>query len=400
MRILDLRREETDGGARVSADIVWEDVPRPPQRIAFEVDGLRPDELVAAHDAFLVACLPPALRNGERRIRFEEGAVCPRLFDGVLAAAKLLRTWYGPPRRVLDLEARRQAPPGRRDGAISFLTGGIDSTFTLRRNHLALPAGHAERIARAVVISGLFALEADSTALAAEFAGRCRRAAEGVAAAAGIPLTVVRTNVRDLEPAFEFFAFESHGSILAAVAHLLAGHAGSARIAASITMRGLRPHGIHPVLDALWSSSRMRITHDGFGFGRLAKARAIAPWHAAVGSLMFCQAGPVPDGSFNCGRCEKCQRSHLEMLVAGAPVDLLSFASRDISPAAIRRRRIEGVQIHFWRELQTELRARGDRPLARAIAFKILGSRLTPRRGLPVYARYRRSAQRRPANVP
>jgi len=394
VRIADFRREDADGGARVSADVIWEDVPRPRQRVYFEIEGMRPDEVEPGMEALVAVCLPPALRNGERRIRLDEGAICPRLFDGILAAAKLLAAWYGPPRKTVALEARREAPAARRDGAISFLTGGVDSTFTLRSNHLALPAGHPGRISRAVVISRLFAREAESDALAEEFDGRVRRGAAGVAAAAGVPLTIVRTNARDLEPAFDFFSFESHGSILAAVAHLFASRAGSARIAAAVTIRNLRPHGVHPILDALWSSTRMRIAQDGFGFGRLAKARRIAVWPPALGSLMVCQAGPVPDGSLNCGRCEKCQRTHLELIAAGAPVALLSLQSRDVSPAAIRRGRIEQPQLHYWRELASLFRARNAHPLARAIAFKILGSRLRPRKRIPGLADYIRSGRR------
>ncbi len=392
MRITGFQTVDTGGSARLEAEVVWETARRPDQRIFFDVEGGRAQDLVSPGDVFLAACLAPALRNGERRIRVE-GIVCPRLRDGAIAASRLLRAWYGPPRESVAIEARFEAAPWRSEGTISFLSGGIDSTFTLRSNHQTFPEGHPGRIRECVLVSGLFAREAATPALAAEFDGRVRLSAGAIAAAAGVPLTIVRTNVRDLEPGLPFFAFEWHGAVLAAVAHLFGGRAGTARIAAAIAGRGDVPAGTHPLLDSLWGSSRMRILHDGFGYSRIEKARAIAPWTPAIESLMVCQRGPLPGGVLNCGRCEKCLRSTLAFVAAGAPVERLSAASRDISPAAVILGRVDPENFFYWRDLRAALRRNGNRKLALAIALKILFSRFSPRRRIPSVSRYARSSR-------
>ena len=382
MRISNIRRVASRGAVRVVADVFWEDTARAPREIWFEVGEDRAEGFAPAGEAFLPVCLPLALRQGERRIRVE-GRVCPGLRDGAGAAARLLGSWYGAKHEEIAIEAEDgfSAEPREGEGiAASFLTGGVDSTFTLLANHRAFEEGHPQRIREAILVSGLFASEADSSDLAAEFDGRVRRSASAVAASAGIPLTIVRTNARELEPGFDFFARELHGALLASVAHLLAGRISSARIAATTTIRHLVPSGTHPLLDPLWSSSRVEIAHDGFGLTRVEKMAALASWPETLENLMVCQAGPVPDGYFNCGRCEKCVRTLLCFLAAGALDRARSFRRREVSPRIVLRGRFDSEVANQWRPLRKAFCRRGLRALSAAIALKLIRSCLDPPR--------------------
>jgi hypothetical protein len=382
MRVTNLRRHAGEGVVRVSADVVWEDARRPAQEIWFEVTEEGSSRFAPAGEAFLPLCLPPALRRGEHRIRIE-GIVCPRLRDGAAAAALLLRSWYGGERGEIAIEAEDGfcSPPREEPGvAFSFLTGGVDSTFTLLANHRAFEEGHPERIREALLVSELFASEARSPALAAEFDGRVRRAAGAIAAASGIPLTVLRTNARELEPSFDFFARESHSSILACAAHLLGPRLCSARIAAATTIRTLVPSGTHPVLDPLWSSSRVEILHDHFGLTRSEKTAEIVASPERLENLMVCQAGPVPDGFLNCGECEKCLRTLLSMAEADGLPRATSFRRRDLSPGRIFRGGLDPEVALQWRVLREELRGRHRGAFSATIGLKLLRSRIDPPR--------------------
>jgi hypothetical protein len=391
MRVLNLRQETSLDGCRAVADVVWEKTSRPPQTIFVEFEGNLAGELEISGDAFLSGCLVPALKNGETRIRIE-GSVCPRLRDGSAVVAGLLRSWYGDPRGGIEIEAEGgfQPRPVAGGGALSFLTGGVDSTFTLLSNHRAFALNHPGRIRECVLVSSLFSGEAASPDLAREFDDRVRLSAAGVARQAGVPLLIVRTNLRELEPGFDFFARESHSSILASVAHLLSRRGTAVHLAASADIRHLIACGTHPLLDTSFSSSRLEILHDGFGFSRLEKVGALVQWRSGLEHLMVCQAGPVGGGYLNCGECEKCRRTLVALAVFDAVGGAASFRSRDVSPKAIVRGRVDPESGFHWSCVQEALRSQGRPALARAIGFKLLTSRLIPLRRVLDPERYGR----------
>ncbi|MGQ0613644.1 MAG: hypothetical protein ACT4PV_07910 [Planctomycetaceae bacterium] len=143
MRIVDLRREQAEGGARVLATVVWEEADRPPLDLFFQTEppddaALRPREA-----AFLTAAIWPAYNAGERRIAIE-GTVCPRLRDGLGTALRLLARWYPPPRPLPSLEPTggfEPSHPAPERRTAMFLSGGFDSLALLRCNRATYPAG-------------------------------------------------------------------------------------------------------------------------------------------------------------------------------------------------------------------------------------------------------------------
>ena len=391
MRVSNVREERVDGGVRASADVVWETASRPPLTIFIEIEGSVSLEIETSGDAFLAGCLVPALRHGERRIRIE-GSVCPKLRDGCTVAAGLLRSWYGGRRGDIEIEAERGFQPrtAARAGAMLFLTGGVDSTFVLRSNHRAFPPGHPGRIRECILISLLFDREAASPDLAREFDSRLRRSAAGVAGEAGVRLLTARTNLRDLDPSFDFFARESHSSVLAAVGHLLSARGSTLHLAASRDVRNLAPSGTDPLLDASFSSSRLEVLHTGLGFTRLDKVGEISEWKAGLRHLMVCQSGPLEGPYLNCGTCEKCKRTLAALHVFGAVADAASFRTRDLSPSGLLRGRIDPENFFHWKYLQQGLRSRGAGALARVVGLKLLVSRFLPHRRILDPAEYGR----------
>ena len=75
------------------------------------------------------------------------------------------------------------------------------------------------------------------------------------------------------------------------------------------------PMGSHPAVDGLFSSQRLTVIHDGWRFSRLEKVRDLATWPTALAALRVCPANAGDE--INCGRCEKCLRTRLELLAAG-----------------------------------------------------------------------------------
>jgi hypothetical protein len=116
------------------------------------------------------------------------------------------------------------------------------------------------------------------------------------------------------------------------VALLLSPRFAKVYVPASQTYAQLFPLAPHPVLDPLWSNDTTAIVLDGCEASRIDKARRIAGCELALASLRVCYENRA--GAYNCGRCEKCLRTMLNLYIAGALARCPTF-DRPLTPAAI-----------------------------------------------------------------
>ena len=86
-------------------------------------------------------------------------------------------------------------------------------------------------------------------------------------------------------------------------------------IPAAQTYADLYPGGTHPLMDPLWSTESVRILNDGAEATRIAKVARIAQSDTALGHLRVCWENR--QGRYNCGRCEKCIRTMINLKIAG-----------------------------------------------------------------------------------
>jgi hypothetical protein len=311
-----------------------------------------------------------AFHHGERRVRVE-GRLCPRLRDGLRTALRTLRTWY--PHRFPDSEPEIEAgqgfaalrpPPPR---AALFLSGGIDSLFALARNRESFPAEHPAAHRDAVFIVG-FGTQGGNQATERHenVRARQRSAVEAVAKIARLDLLVVRSNVEVLGEDNEFFLTASHGAHLLAVAHLFPRRVSSVSVAASQDAFEPKPWGSHPMLDNQYATSAIDVIHEGFDLRREERIARIARWKEALPFLMVCTQGPLPDGKRNCGRCEKCLRTMVALLLLDALGPPAPFP-HDIDASWLASIRTRPTKRLFWRQFPEPLRARGREDLAAAV---------------------------------
>ncbi|MGH9440755.1 MAG: hypothetical protein ACRD16_00610 [Thermoanaerobaculia bacterium] len=373
MRIYDLRAGDADASRWASASVEWENTPRPPQRIEFSARGDLAGSLEPAPEAFVLAAAFAAARAGERRLRIED-SLCPVFARNVREGLVLLDAWYGGSRSAMSIEASRgfrARPPGA-PAAAMFLSGGVDSLHVLRRNRLAFPRSHPESI-RIAVHARAFGYSGEAnTEAARNIAERASRSIGEIARAEGLRVASVEFDARLLEPDFEFFVLESHGSMLAAAAHLFPGAFRSVAIAASADLRRhFRPWGSHPLLDPLYGSSALTVRHSGHEFSRIEKVRDLSRWDVALATLLVCNEAPLPAGVANCGRCEKCLRTLCELFASGVLDRASTFAVREVTTEAIRRLHTvdaPGLRFHnregqyppSWSDLLRELSGRPD----------------------------------------
>ena len=375
MRIEGFRSRRTDRGTRTEAVLSWEDAPRPPIEIFFEVVGPAAEE-AADPNAFVAAAVVPAIFNGERRISVE-GSVCPRLRDGVAAAAGLFRSWYGspypPPAVEPDAGFVPPRAPARRMGGV-FASGGIDSSFSIGRNRRDLPPAHPRSFRRAIRVRDMtFPFDAPPERKS-YIETRSARAVALIAAAADLEVREIATNAMAIEADFDTFTRWTHGAALVAAGLAAGGGLTDLTIGASHDVRsGVRSWGSHPILDPLFGTASIDVHHDGIETTRLEKTAAIARWPAALEALYVCTGGPHEGTALNCGACEKCVRTRVALLLAGVdrppsfPCGRVRAEDIDALPPIPSSPRLS----YYWWELMDVLRASGRSDIRDAIGRMI-----------------------------
>jgi hypothetical protein len=365
MKVANIGTTTAGGNARLSAKIIWEDVERPPAEVFFDVPREFEGALSTSGNSFLVGALLPAVEAGERRIAID-AEICPRLNTGLLTVLRLFQSWYGENNVTIAIEANKSAnthtPACARAGA--FLTGGIDSLATLRRNHLLFAPTHPEFV-RDVVL--LYGINIDSDDSPHTFAHAVEELSQ-VARSADATLIPVHTNIRrELNTDIEFFRFKYHGALLAAAAHALSNRLTTTLIASTFDISCLMPWGSHPMLDPLFSSADLRLYHDSLDLSRFEKTKVVAEWETGLHSIKVC---PANWPGRNCGKCEKCNRTMLALAAIGALHRTRSFDVQDLTADRVRRIQVYAVNhVGFYAELIRPLRTAGRDDLASAVEF-------------------------------
>lgn len=365
------------GDARVtSATIAWEDQNFPGQGLFFEVrDGDSDDTHEgdgSCANAFLAACFPLAAVHGESRVRIE-GQVCPMLVEGLYTAHAWWTSWGGMPAAAPEIETaargRRRVSPASPRRAVGFLSGGVDGLHMLMRNRHLYREDDPAYIREALVIHGFDIGKRARDPETERYRMVLRRLAP-VAAEVGLRLIPCRTNLRHLPSKPDFWASRHNGAALAAVGHAATLGPALLFIGGTHHVTNPFPMGTHFAVDGHFSSQRVTIMHEGSRYFRIDKVRDLASWPAAVAALRVCHEAQGIQA--NCGRCEKCLRTRLELLVAGVeetaafgpsltPIELWDEAVTDIVPP-------RAVQ---YEDLLAPLKARGLDALCRLLEEKI-----------------------------
>jgi hypothetical protein len=319
MRIGDLESEIRGGRKRVSATVQWEDCDRPTYELYFETDESFADGFFCNPHAFFLGCVIPAFHFGEKRISIRE-EICPELLEGMDAVMRLFRRWYySPEKKLLEIDVVPMPPvkspkPVERSGF--FFSGGVDSLATFCANRLNYPADHPRFIKDGFVV---FGLEQDDPELFEHVLTSIKKF-DGKNDLTIIPVyTNVYLNFRqeDASVHFSFWEHQFGGAALAAVAHCFAQRVSAVSIAS--TWDTLKPWGSHPIIDHNFSSSDMRIIHDGVSLTRLDKVKLVAGWDMALQNLRVCNRfQQYSKEMLNCGECEKCVRTMLGLLAVDA----------------------------------------------------------------------------------
>ncbi|HET6999509.1 MAG TPA: glycosyltransferase family A protein [Solirubrobacterales bacterium] len=334
-------------------------------------------------EAALAACLMPAMREGGS-LEIAD-ALSPRVlrgqreFQAVQAAWSLDWTFGEEPLREVDVRAPTAEPqPSAGTGRVAALfSGGVDSWATVLGN---------PEVTDLIFVRGFDLVPGAShqERLGDEVEARLREAA----AALGLPLHVVDTNLRKLSDAF--LAWECYfGCAAVAVTHFLAPLFDRVLIAGDSDYQVQEKFGASHLVEQLWSSEQLEIVEDGGRFSRIERLRRIADHPIVQQTLRVCWENP--DGAYNCGRCNKCLLTMTGLEVLGKRQAVATFPPQLDLEAMAAVELGQPVHITLWQDVLDAARAAARSDLEHALEPVLARGKLAL--GLP--ADYRR--RRRPA---
>jgi hypothetical protein len=345
VRLLNASRTETPEGTRIDYRF---DLAGVTHEVWFRISSAAAN---AAVETFVAFTLLPAMTESADLVL--DSSMSERMLHNLGTIEGIFTCWQPETFRRVTIHApstRALTPMGNE--VACFFSAGVDSFYTLLK--------HCDEITTLLLVHG-FDISLENEAMSAKVSATVR----DVATRLNKKVIEIYTNVR---------AFSSsrlgwhmyHGSALAAVGLMLAPLFSKVYVSATHTYSDLLPWGSHPLVDPLWSSEQVRFVHDGCEATRVEKVAAISKSDIAMSTLRVCWRNPA--GEYNCGRCDKCLRTMVNLHLAAAlgrcttlpgALDLKELARTSIQSNSSRA---------FARENVRALRSRrGDPQVIKAI---------------------------------
>lgn len=294
---------------------------------------------------FAAALLIPSMRLGEDLTI--EGAISKELYAGMHQIMKYFLDWNIGLKPIKIKADRLVADTARPTATASFFSGGVDSfyTFLKRKKDKKDPVTHL------LLVNGY-----DIDPRNKDLWNATLQNIQDVAKAENASLIEVESNLRSLiDPIFSWDY--THGGCLAAVGLCLRKGLKQVYVPSSCTVAQQIPWGTHLETDEYWSTEKLAFIHDGSESSRIEKiTRQIAKSPTALKSLRVCYMNEV--GAFNCGVCEKCLRTMINLYVAGVLEKAETFP-RTLDPQQVATMPVNVHIQHLHKENLAALIARG-----------------------------------------
>jgi len=239
----------------------------------------------------------------------------------------------------------------------------------LRGNQIAFPKEHPAAIQDGILVYG-FDIGGYDEGVELENFERAYKALQPIAQEATLSLIPIFTNIRHLDTETYPWRKQYHGAALAAVAHALSPRLSRVLIASSVDIRNVGAHGSHPLLLLNYNTIGLQFRHEQARYSRLDKIQLLADWPTALEHLRVCTLNP--ERGLNCGTCEKCLRTMLELLAVGKLRETDAFGSQEITPDMVRDIHLYArTSLVFYGELIPHLEAQGREDLVVVLKKKL-----------------------------
>jgi hypothetical protein len=320
-----------------------------PRNVFFRADQTA---LTRNSEAYVSAALLPAMQEGTDLE--PPNTLDPLFAENCQTIQDIYSTWYDNAEPIsinADTSSSSDTYEGQEGRTATFFTGGVDSFYTLLK--------HKKMIDALVYVHG-FDVDLEDETLRHQVSEMVRTVGEEL----GKEVIEIETNLRAFSSNFASWG-RYHGGALAAVGHTLANQISTIFIPSSYTYADLEPWGSHPLLDPLWGSDTSTFIHDGCEATRVEKCKKISNSEVALESLRTCWRNP---GSvYNCGECNKCIRTKVNLYSVGALEECQTFKA-NINLGKVRRSHVSGHTRVFVKENVSYLKNKdGNKELIKAL---------------------------------
>ena len=264
--------------------------------------------------------------------------------------------------RPIPLQGASPKPPSaiRPSRVGLFFSGGIDSWYSL--------LVHLEELTDLVWVSGAD-IPLENTAHLDKSIALARRVADRF----GKKLVCIRTNMRSFTDRFVPWHIYLD-SLMQSPALLLQKKFSRMYLASALTADNLRRYGPDPRVPEMWSSSTLQVVYDFLEVDRLEKTARVVQEPFALQNLRVCWQNPVE--GLNCGVCEKCLRTMVNLQAVGA-LERCPVFNRPLDLQLVARDFIKDDNQLFNAQMNLAAitRREGNSPLRRALQRSIRSSR-------------------------
>lgn len=291
------------------------------------------DYLSESGNCWLLVMLPFAVKIGAT-ISLDLH-IDPMLFENIIGVVDVWRNWYKDVKRI-KINAPIAKSPAGAEKSMAFFSGGIDSWFTLLRHKEKIDNRNFNGALDFLVTVWGFDVGLDNPDGFNEIKNSTQKTADNY----GLKLIDVWTNLRGNSlrfgntPWWRDWGPIAHGAALACVGLTMEGLFSKVTIASTRPYSGLKPWGSHPMTDPLFSTSSLKIFHDGAVYGRVEKTKKISSLPDALDSLRVCWKG---QDSNNCSNCNKCYRTMITLDLLGVLRYCKSFEKKKYSINEIKK---------------------------------------------------------------
>jgi len=312
-----------------------------PRKVFFRADQTA---LTRNSEAYVSATLLPAMQEGT--VLEPPKALDPLFAENLQTIQDIYSTWYDSAEPIsinAGTSSSSDTCEGQGGRTATFFTGGVDSFYTLLK--------HRKKIDALVYVHG-FDVDLEDETLRHQVSEMVRHVGEELEK----EVIEVETNLRAFSSDFASWG-RYHGGALAAVGHTLANQVSTIFIPSSYTYADLEPWGSHPLLDPLWGSNTNTFIHDGCEATRVEKCKKISDFKIALESLRTCWRNP--NSVYNCGKCNKCIRTKVNLYSVGALEECQTFRT-SINLDRVRRKYVSGHSRAFVKENVYYLKNKGN----------------------------------------
>ncbi len=375
MLIRNIREIHEAGQYKIQADLELETSNRC-ETLFFSVPAEQAGWIHPEPNAFMVGAAVAAMWNGEDRMELEDG-VDPQLRSRLIMAMRLLSHWHKSPLRPVKIdapEAKHPMPHTAQSTTALFISGGVDSLAALYWNARQYQIGDPRRVGVAFFVHGLDVGDPNKQ----DQPGLWELGIQTISALCQeleVELVPIKVNLRNLAKNWRFYAKWQFASLLSAIAHTASSRIHRCIITPDHALEYIQPpHGSHPWLNSYFGADFLEITTgDMEQFSRLERVRILSQWPAALNSMRVCwDTDAIPEGHLNCGRCAKCIRTMLELLVCNKLTQSTAFPLNEITPEMMDPVRIRShAEVEYPVELISPLEEIGRQDLADIIKRRL-----------------------------